>query len=92
MWIVATHATIFIRSVGAMGLVSSEDKFQVAPSLEPQEVPDWCRETGSWRNGIKDGRLKEVGADGITAVPLQPLPAGATVEEGRPIVIDPTQT
>jgi hypothetical protein len=97
MWIVASHATIFLRevsredTVARMGVTPASDVFRIAPSLEPQEIPEWCRETGSWRNGIKDGRLKEVGAGAMVTQPLpagpQP-PAGAKVEAGPPLRVE----
>jgi hypothetical protein len=77
-----------------MGLVAPEDQFRVSASTEPQTVPDWVVHSASWLNGIKDGRLRVAGAADMVTQPL-PVgpapPAGAKGEEGRPIVIDPTQ-
>jgi len=65
MLIIAKQATIFLRArevePGAtpIGIFPPEDQFRVNPSPEPQEVPDWVRDTSMWRYGIKDGRLRE---------------------------------
>jgi hypothetical protein len=105
MQIIAECATIFIKGISGEpgvepqigpGPYRPEDTVRVeALPHQVQVVPDWVRETNSWRNGIKDGRLKEVGAGGIGTSASQPMPSapnpplGAVGEEGPPLVVDP---
>ena len=51
-------------------------RYLTVVSSEPQELPDWVRETGTYQAGKKDGSIVDVrfSADGLMMLPVSATP------------------